>query len=248
MKPRDNQKSRVYAAGRSAFGAAHDTQSIPNDELEAWVTTAMNRRPIRSRWGNRRITVTLKRGGRALGHGSSRISLPKWGRNPYVICHELAHCLTPGHYADHGPEFAGVFLFLVKTVVGAEAGAQLKAAYRANRVRSNSKAIPAVRTDVPSPLPVPKPVKREPKPQRPGKRQVMRIAVEHGIEISDHGGDRWDGYHVEAAAPTGQRFAHGGHYHHGHGDTASNAWNDLWTMLTYEPLEPCDHECDHVAA
>lgn len=143
--PRDTQRERVYRAERAA-GRAVDgqfwQQTIPNDRLQGYVDDVLSRKAIQSRWGRRYIEVGLKRGGKALAHGSSRITLPLGGRNQWVVLHEVAHCLTPDRYASHGPEFAGVYLFLVRTVIGAEAGKVLLTEQRNHRVRRNTAAIP----------------------------------------------------------------------------------------------------------
>ncbi len=145
MSPRDTQRERVYRAERAA---AHEVdgefwkQTIPNDRLQGYVDDVLTRKSVQSRWGRRYIDVGLKRGGRALAHGSSRITLPLGGRNQWVMLHEIAHCLTPDRYAPHGPEFAGVYLFLVRTVIGADAGKVLLKHQRAQRVRRSTAGIP----------------------------------------------------------------------------------------------------------
>jgi hypothetical protein len=75
--------------------------------------------------------------------------LPLFARNPWVMLHEMAHVLTPDEHASHGPEFAGVVLFLVETVLGKDSGRALRAAYRDRRVRYSNAAIPSP-TVVPS--------------------------------------------------------------------------------------------------
>lgn len=149
---RDTQKQRVYdseEAAARACGAEKFGQTIPNDQLQAWVDKALAKRAVRSRWPNDSVEVVLKRGGTAYGYkfgGSGkyrhRITLPAFSRNPWVILHELAHCLSPSG-VHHGPEFAGVYLHLVRAVLGAEAGAALLAEFRtAPKVRHNRKGIP----------------------------------------------------------------------------------------------------------
>lgn len=145
MRERDNQRQRVYSAENTMPGIWG--QSIPNNQLQAWVDAALDKRAIRSRWGARRIEVTLGRGG-ARARNKYEINLGKRSRNPFVICHELAHCLTPWDAAAHGPEFAGVELFLVQHLIGPEAARQLRAAFRAKKVRTNRKGIPAVQKSV----------------------------------------------------------------------------------------------------
>lgn len=148
MRDRDNQRQRVYDA-ENASGLNPWQQTIPNADLQAWVDDVLDRRAIRSRWGVRQVRVELTHGRGAHAEGLIiRASRP--GRNEYVLLHEIAHTLTHG-YAGHGPEYAGVLLFLVKTVMGRDAHAVLLASMRKHKVRRSNAAIPKVRSDVPEP-------------------------------------------------------------------------------------------------
>jgi len=144
MRPRDSQRSKVYAAENSVFQFG---QTIANSDLQRRAEEILDRRPIRARWGQRTVYVEL---GRSRGYAQgSRITLGVDCRNDWVLTHEIAHTLTPRQYAAHGPEYVGVFLFVVETVMGKDKATELRAAFKARRVRSNRKAIPAVRVDVP---------------------------------------------------------------------------------------------------
>jgi putative metallohydrolase (TIGR04338 family) len=119
-RPRDSQRSRVYAwerrasvelAGRDLYEAEFKSLA----ECEAFAA------PI---WRKERGRVGLagtaapsierpNRGQRrALAHHDHRITLPKWARSRWVILHELAHRLTPVDEA-HGPRFVGVLIGLL---------------------------------------------------------------------------------------------------------------------------------------
>ncbi len=163
MRPRDNQRQRVYDSEHTAayrLGMTSSGRTIPNDQLQAWVDAVLDRRPIRSRWGAIHIEAVLKRGGSAYG-GLGRITLPLFARNEWIVLHEIAHSLTersardvsgcPYDVAWHGPEYVGVYLFLVKTVLGEEAYKTFLAVCRENKVRRNNTAIPPVLSTVPPP-------------------------------------------------------------------------------------------------
>lgn len=142
-KVRDSQMSRLYDAEDTAatrYSGFHFRQAIPNDRLQGWVNEVMHRPAIQSRWGRRRIEVSLTHGGGRGGYG--RIRLGVGARNEWVILHEIAHNLVPHHHAWHGPEFAGVLLFLVRTVLGKDAGDALRTAYREHRVRYTMSDVP----------------------------------------------------------------------------------------------------------
>ena len=139
MTPRDTQRSRVYKA---EWTVGTWKQEIPNNELQAFVNAALDKRAIRSRWGARRVVVELGRNG---GHGNYRkITLGVKARNPHIICHELAHSLTPEHFAPHGPEYCGVYLFIANVIIGPEFAKKLRASFKDQKVKVNRKGIPPV--------------------------------------------------------------------------------------------------------
>lgn len=256
VKPlRDSQRSRLYQAEREAFADIGWHQTIPNHQIQAFVAGVLSKRAVRSRWGARHITVTLKRGGRALSHGALRISLPAGGRNEWVVCHEVAHSLNASDGAPHGPEFAGIYLLLVRTVMGPEAEARLRAAFKTHRVRVNRKGIPEVQSVLAPPHPLgvaatkaarKAPVKAKAvKPRRPGKAAALKAASRLGVTVADEGGSQWDGYRIEACTPLGWHFAMSGyHYDYGHGDSRADAWASMASVLSEESLERCDADCE----
>jgi hypothetical protein len=179
-RERDTQRQRVYDA-ENAAGINPWVQTIPNADLQAWVDSVLDRRAIRSRWGVRQVRVELTHGRGAYARGSGLIRASRGARNEYVLLHEIAHTLTSGRgYAAHGPEFCGVLLFLVKTVMGREAHAALLAQMRARKVKRSNVAIPAVRKDVPEPK-----AKRERQERAAMKEKAMRdlrwLVTNHGL-------------------------------------------------------------------
>lgn len=139
MSERDTQRSRVYKA-EWAIGAWK--QEIPNNQLQTFVDFALDKRAIRARWGARKVWVKLGRNG---GHGNyHQITLGVKARNSHIICHELAHSLMPDKFADHGPEYCGVYLFIANVIIGTEFAKQLRASFKANKVKVNRKAIPPI--------------------------------------------------------------------------------------------------------
>jgi hypothetical protein len=144
---RDTQRSKVYQAGRLAavaFSGQANKPTIANEDLQAFVDSVYRKRAVKTRWNwQRPPRVVLKRGGRAIAYTfSNYVSLPLFARNEWVMLHEIAHMLTPTAAAVHGPEFAGTYLFLVRTVLGADAGRALQGAYRATGARYTMKTIP----------------------------------------------------------------------------------------------------------
>lgn len=154
MSPRDTQRSKVYAAEDAYWRSTHDGrgyfQTIPTADLTAYVNAVLDKRAVRSRWGARSVRVELGRGG-ARAHGSHTVSFGVNARNELIVCHELAHVLTPSRYAAHGPEWVGIYLHLVRTVIGETAARDLGRVMRQHKVRVSLKGIPPVSDDVPAP-------------------------------------------------------------------------------------------------
>lgn len=119
QRPRDNQRSRVYAweravlvklAGRSLYLGEFTIL----DECEAFMAPIW--RAERGRVGLAKMTApSLARNlwgqRKATASADHVIKLPRWARSRWVILHEMAHRLTPQDEA-HGPRFVGVLIGL----------------------------------------------------------------------------------------------------------------------------------------
>ncbi len=141
---RDSQRSRVYRAedkaaksvGRTMYG-----QTIANGDLQAYVDSVLQHAAVQRRWGQRQIRVHLGRGSGYAEFGGRAIHLGTRARNEWFILHEVAHCLAPVT-SVHGKEFAGVYLWLVQTFLGAEEAQALREHFRAERVKVSIGAVP----------------------------------------------------------------------------------------------------------
>lgn len=137
-RPRDNQRSRVYAwersaslelCGRSLYEAEFRTLA----ECEAFAAPIW--RAERGRLGLAgKLAPAIERpswGQRsAFAHNDHRITLPRWARSRWVILHELAHRLTPRDEA-HGPRFVGVLMGLLARHVDLDAVELMRTAEQA---------------------------------------------------------------------------------------------------------------------
>jgi putative metallohydrolase (TIGR04338 family) len=132
---RDTQRSRLYKAERES-GLEKHVQTMTIAEAQRFVDRLLAQKTVRKRFpfAMGRITVVAGRGCHAQWYGR-RVTLAKWGCNPLVICHEVAHILER-RGAAHGWEFAETELWLVRRAMGQEAHDALKAAFKAHRVRS----------------------------------------------------------------------------------------------------------------
>lgn len=172
MKDRDNQKQRLYDAetplkslglvsksakkylgvqtlkvhshqGRDDSGKLVDIYCADDEQLMKYVNSVLEAAWFQRRWGHRRLRLEHKaRTWSWGGHGTISISRVH-RRQEAVILHEIAHNLTAYGNAGHGPEFAYIFLTLVRYQMGPEVYNQLRAGYRKYRVRTNVKAVPA---------------------------------------------------------------------------------------------------------
>lgn len=160
-KVRDTQRQRLYDAERAATLTPSDTArrlmidaprvpstgAVTVEACQQYIDHLCQSAWFQRRWGLRKFTARHKAYGSAThtsGWGGGIVSLPPWARDEWVLLHEVAHGLTG--YSDcaaHGPEFAGVFLTLVEHRMGKSAGASLREAFKAKRVRYNLRRVPA---------------------------------------------------------------------------------------------------------
>ena len=148
-RPRDTQRQRLYnaeqAMGFLGDGPGKRMETVA--EMQSFVDALLRSRWFKARWGVwGRIEVRDGRGrSSAAAFGQHQIRVPRWARSELVVLHEVAHCLTPRGYASHGPEFAGVFVALVRQVMGPAAAASLRDSFRSYRVRVGPAPVPRYR-------------------------------------------------------------------------------------------------------
>lgn len=133
---RDMQRGKLYRAEKTC---AAWTMKPFGSMVEVW---AYLERVQRDRWFRRhfglfRFRVDDGRGRRrGAADTSGWLTLPRHARHPQYILHEVAHCVSP-RGEMHGHVYAANYLKLVRHFLGAEAHAELRAAFKANRVRYN---------------------------------------------------------------------------------------------------------------
>ncbi len=150
---RDQQRQRAYNAERNAFSKTgglfppHD-QKRDFRHLEPYCRPILNKAlaccdaagidyPAR---------IDLLPGARARNafQRLNTITLPQWARNEWVILHELAHVIIwynsyknkyfERQFAGHGPEWASMYLWLVREMLGKDAADRLLASFAKERV------------------------------------------------------------------------------------------------------------------
>lgn len=167
-RPRDSQKSKLYAAERAAefhvnqsrqarrylldearllpqrsAPGAVTTKAPSIEDCQRYVDDLVVQPWFQRRWGRVTIPVHWKASGSATG-GHGKICLPPWARTEGVILHEAAHHLHPHRARDaaHGPEFVGVLLTLVRYRMGATAAEAFQLALHEHRVRVDLRRVP----------------------------------------------------------------------------------------------------------
>jgi putative metallohydrolase (TIGR04338 family) len=143
---RDFQRSKVYAAERSALSGDPTPDWATVKEVQVFVNRITRtqwwlKRSWNERHRNREVLVVDGRGsssGRAFWSARRRtavIALPRWARSRWVVCHELAHLMTPDRFAPHGAEWAANYLALVRRWIGPDAADALEASFVRDRVK-----------------------------------------------------------------------------------------------------------------
>lgn len=138
---RDGQRSKVYAAEDAAFDKAK-SEGMTVEEVEAfvawlWRSYAARKAMIRNgpsrAW--RQPRVADGRGCRRASAGGGVVTIPRWARSRWVVCHEVAHeIVIRGPW--HGPEFCRTYLELIEEALGFEARERLGLEMRKRNVKT----------------------------------------------------------------------------------------------------------------
>lgn len=138
---RDQQRRRAYRAENAVpgFWVRDLGDDADGPEAQRFVDKVLASSWTRRNWPNLRpIRIELQRQNRggASSHGTRRIVIARHAIGRALLLHEIAHNLT--HLTDdpgHGWRWAEAYLKLVRHFLGAEAAANLKRSFKANRVR-----------------------------------------------------------------------------------------------------------------
>jgi putative metallohydrolase (TIGR04338 family) len=145
-RPRDSQRSRMYAAEWECFG--WPKMEFKNmAELEEYLWEVLSNRHVQNKFETARElvdgTIPLKISN---GAGARRawarknpelfwVSFPRLSRTKHIVIHEVAHLLTPSGVPAHGREFCRNYLYLVKIMLGADKEKQLKAGMKKHKCK-----------------------------------------------------------------------------------------------------------------
>jgi putative metallohydrolase (TIGR04338 family) len=137
-RPRDFQRSKVYAAEQS-LKEMTSVDFSSADEQVAYTKHVATSSLVRALWPayrGDRIEVRIHR-----GHATSRawvatnkIAFSKQHRSKMIVLHELAHLVCP-ITARHGPDFVHAYLQLVKAFMPMDVYIRLKSAMDERNVK-----------------------------------------------------------------------------------------------------------------
>lgn len=137
MRPRDTQRSRVYAVDHDLM-LLSDGPALSLDACEALAVKALERYGIGG--GVKMVDGRGRRSGQSQNFGH-RIALPLFARQPYYVLHEAAHAVIDrtrrfpsDPVAHHGPEYARVYLDLLRTFTNFD-DKMLTETFRLHRVK-----------------------------------------------------------------------------------------------------------------
>lgn len=139
----DSQRGKLYAAenkvprGEEMPDLKAVERYLADMQARSWWRWGLKLVPGKRAIESAPIRVADGRGRRSASGGSWTITLPRWARCERIILHEAAHCITPGKM--HGREFAAAYLELVTRMMGKDAGAALRLAFREGGVRYKPK-------------------------------------------------------------------------------------------------------------
>lgn len=142
---RDNQRRKLYRA--EDVLKAHSKRLETVKDIERFVEKLRKRATLVRRYGpelRRSFYIGDGRMRSKAGGDSRGIYMPRWSRTEFIVLHELAHSISIRKFgrstiAGHGREFCGVYLDLVRYVLGKEAGEALKASFKAHGVKYKPK-------------------------------------------------------------------------------------------------------------
>ena len=137
---RDNQRSKVYKAERSAWAvydenvmaylSLDECQRFTNHIVRCYKSVYTLHNPIKVKDGRGRRTACADN----IWTCGGVIKLPLWARTKTVILHEIAHHIA-GFEEAHGRKFAKIYLELVNKYIGKFEGSILRRAYKECRVK-----------------------------------------------------------------------------------------------------------------
>lgn len=139
--PRDFQRSKVYAAERSAFTFSPEFTTIDECDDFARIITGCSYWLLNNGKTNYRLHDGRGHRSAYFKRKSNTIVLPRWARSRFVIIHEFSHFLTFIKHGDsvpsHGRVFCRHYLDLISELMGADSAALLERAFMSHGVKYN---------------------------------------------------------------------------------------------------------------
>lgn len=145
-RPRDNQRSRMYASEWECFGWPK-MEFKDMAELEEYLWSVLENRYVQKKYPIAREIVSGTQKLKIANGAGFRRAITRWEGNhilvafprkmrcKWVVVHEIAHVLAPQDASWHGREFARVYLHLVRIFFGQEIQNKLKAAMKKHKCK-----------------------------------------------------------------------------------------------------------------
>src|SRR5882762_10435706 len=141
MRERDTQRAGLYAADDVLRKHAKPLPAV--DDMQAFVRKMWASKRVAASWPKAHARGVPKvfdgRGRSCAGGWDGGITMPLWSRRSDVVIHEIAHCIVwrelGSDIAGHGWQFCAVYLRLVLIFMGRAIHDELKASFKAHKVR-----------------------------------------------------------------------------------------------------------------
>ena len=140
-RPRDSQRSRVYAAQQAAGHWDGSDRFASFGEARRYVERIFASAYVREHYPHASAPMEIVYNGHRAGAvavGSWRIEFGKHGLTKRTALHEAAHVIA-GARARHGRDWARVFLDLMRHFMGPEAAAKLREQFVERNVKHRAK-------------------------------------------------------------------------------------------------------------
>lgn len=139
-RPRDSQRSKVYAAEDAAFPRILGLARLDLNEMQRIVDKVCSSKLVQRKYPRAKhaplVTDGRARRSAAYDHWRNQVKMPTWARTKSALLHELAHALTyQKGEAGHGWRFCECYLYLVRVYMSKGAEETLRAEFKARKVK-----------------------------------------------------------------------------------------------------------------
>jgi putative metallohydrolase (TIGR04338 family) len=138
---RDFQKSKVYSSEDVLSSSENNKKPLTIEQINVYLKKITRSQWFITRFGRKKITASEPTNSdrEALCHceeEGANLVFPEWACCTLIVLHELAHAVLPTHQIpDHGAEFCGVLLELVKKYMSKEDAILLVTEFQEKKIK-----------------------------------------------------------------------------------------------------------------